>query len=321
MKQRRYWVVSPNVTGRSGKNNDFSVETCAVASRSGRMAFMGWPPRKIPKDRKSQGPKFAGKKEPGVHEGDVILIGRRHDKRPQVIGCGFVKGPVMQHTIKGLEEWGPKSARRLPDFRELSSVPPGIPLMKCLLQTNALRQLHPKQKAHHEVVRKWLDKELRLTGPNGRKARGNGGQAGITPSQIQRGLEGEKEMIKRLKKGWRGLKLRSKGDHREKSSGYDFLCKRISDGQNIEVEVKTFAKNGRICLTKKEWSRAKKAKHRYWLVGVRDTGRSKKSWIAEPLPNPYPRLLEADPKVIEVPTYFVSADTIFPERRRASLAV
>jgi len=142
-----------------------------------------------------------------------------------------------------------------------------------------------------------------------------GSLKGITPEQFQQGVEGERFVLELLsrKNGWRGLRLKENGDRRQESCGYDFLCTRLADGQNIEVEVKTFAKNGRMFFTQKEWLEAEKAGNRYWLVGVLAAGRSTKTWVAERLPNPYRHLIAANYKVMTVLTYFMSANAIFPE--------
>jgi hypothetical protein len=84
-KFRRYWVVSPNV-----RNKEKTVGDWRQASVIAEAAFMGYGPDE--KDGQSQGPKFAGKTENGIDQGDVILIARRSEHKPQIVGFGVVHG-------------------------------------------------------------------------------------------------------------------------------------------------------------------------------------------------------------------------------------
>ena len=82
------------------------------------------------------------------------------------------------------------------------------------------------------------------------------------PDQKKRGLEGEKEIMRRLAEEDLGLKLVK--DRTKDGCGYDFLC---TDGKrNIELEVKSYeALTGQIFFTPKELEQALKSKDRYRL--------------------------------------------------------
>lgn len=72
-----------------------------------------------------------------------------------------------------------------------------------------------------------------------RKRRSGKGAPPPTPTQQERGLRGEKEIMRRLqlKRGCLGLKFVE--DHRSHGWGYDILC--TNGAERAEVEVKTFS--------------------------------------------------------------------------------
>jgi hypothetical protein len=168
-KHRRYWVVSPNVG-----NNEATVGDWRQASVVAAAAFMGYGPDD--KDGQSQGPKFAGKIENGINHGDVILIARRREHKPEIVGFGVVHGKYAKSLdgIKPPESFG--SLRRLQPFEPWSRPPSGIPLINVLQHTKALVQLYPeeaqrdpkKYNAHKEVC-EWIDRKLGINGKEARK--------------------------------------------------------------------------------------------------------------------------------------------------------
>jgi len=89
-QDKRYWVVSPNV-----RNDERTVSDWRQASVREHAAFMGWFPDEF--EHGEMGPKFAGTTARGVMPGDVILIARRHDHEPEIVGFGVVVG---EHTKK-----------------------------------------------------------------------------------------------------------------------------------------------------------------------------------------------------------------------------
>lgn len=101
---RKYWVVSPNV--RFDAKN---VAAWRQASVKWRAAFMGWHPND---EAHRLGPKFAR----GIEPGDVILIARRANGKPETVGFGTVVGK-FRTRLKGFrapESFG--SLRRLEPF-------------------------------------------------------------------------------------------------------------------------------------------------------------------------------------------------------------
>src|ERR1039457_1394023 len=164
-KPRRYWVVSPNV-----RNRETTVSAWRQASVVNEAAFMGYGPDE--KDGQSQGPQFAGKTENGIDQGDVILIARRSEHKPQIVGFGVVHGKyeTPHKSIKTPERFG--SMRWLQSFQSWPHPPPSdIPLIEVLQHTRALVQLHPeeverdpkKYSAHKEVCN-WIDGKLGIYG-------------------------------------------------------------------------------------------------------------------------------------------------------------
>jgi hypothetical protein len=97
-------VVSPNV--RFDAKN---VAAWRQASVKWRAAFMGWHPND---EAHRLGPKFAR----GIEPGDVILIARRANGKPETVGFGTVVGK-FRTRLKGFrapESFG--SLRRLEPF-------------------------------------------------------------------------------------------------------------------------------------------------------------------------------------------------------------
>ncbi len=135
--ERRYWVVSPNVRYNEatvGEWREKSVRECA--------AFMGYSPDDY--NHNQIGPKFAGATKRGIMPNDVVIIARRHNGDPEIVGFGVVCGEYEK-----LKEGG--SLRRLFPFIPWSRPPSGIPL-KDVLHIKALFQLRPEQNGAHEKV-------------------------------------------------------------------------------------------------------------------------------------------------------------------------
>jgi hypothetical protein len=153
---RHYWVVSPNV-----KNNEATVGDWRQASIRERAAFMGWGPNDY--DHAQIGPTFAGKTKHSVSPGDVILIARRHQYEPEIVGFGVVKGAAKTMTrSKAPEAFG--SLRKLSPFKPWSRAPGNIPIIDILRHTRAIIQLHPKRNTSHRKVCMWMERKLALHG-------------------------------------------------------------------------------------------------------------------------------------------------------------
>jgi hypothetical protein len=147
---RSYWIVSPNV-----RYNESTVSDWRRASVLGRAAFMGWKP-----GDNHIGDRFAHEIVPG----DVILIARRHDFEPEIVGLGIVKGEA-QRTIKGVKT--PQSfgaVRRLSPFVPISRAPTRVPVIDAVRHTSALAKLHPSSREAHALVCNWMDRLLSRSG-------------------------------------------------------------------------------------------------------------------------------------------------------------
>ncbi|MGD0552188.1 MAG: hypothetical protein ABSB25_06000 [Sedimentisphaerales bacterium] len=156
-----YWVVSPKV-----RTNSKKVDEWKKASVREHAAFMGYKPNDR-KHRMRMGPKFAGQTKKGVKPGDVILIARRHDDKPDIVGFGKVHGEYAT-KLKGFnppEDFG--SLRKLSPFIPWRQPPSGIPLIGALRHIQSLVQLHPPKNVAHKKVRDWMEQYL---GNKNRKA-------------------------------------------------------------------------------------------------------------------------------------------------------
>ena len=141
---RRFWIVSPNISNSAALWKKASIEV--------ESAFMGYRPDD--KGHKQIGYKFAQDVSPN----DIILIARRHHKRPELVGMGVVFGK-FRTKLKGFNKptnFG--SLRRLSPFKRLTAGPPGI--LRVLNQTAALRELHPGKYPDHNLICEWLEKKL-----------------------------------------------------------------------------------------------------------------------------------------------------------------
>jgi len=116
------------------------------------------------------------------------------------------------------------------------------------------------------------------------------GNEGITLEQETRGKKGEEEIKRRLQLpgGWESFKLIA--DKRKQGCGYDFLC--IMGGNDeVEIEVKTFTRDGHIVVTSRELQEAATSNDGYFLVGVLDNGGPENEWKTYIRQNPIDILL------------------------------
>lgn len=150
INQRNFWVVSPNVA-----NDYHTVKQWWEASIRHRAAFMGYPSND--KGFKKIGFKFAHE----IKNGDVVLIARRHHRKPEVVGFGVVRGK-FQERIKGFV---PPRGRKFGSMRKLSpfivreQLPRFLNVMSVLGQTAALRHI---RRSTHEKICSWLERQLSL---------------------------------------------------------------------------------------------------------------------------------------------------------------
>ncbi len=171
---RSYWVVSPNV-----RNTEATVSDWRQASVDAAAAFMGYGPDETA--YKGSGIKFAQVVKPG----DVILIARRHNRQPEMVGFGRVRGKYLTGS-KGLRVPGTfGSLRKLSPFVPWSQAPKRLPLLAVLPQNLALAQLHPEQNKNHERVCRWMDVHLSKVRPPTTSAKHLGSKKHPASSDIQ----------------------------------------------------------------------------------------------------------------------------------------
>lgn len=161
-RQRRFWVVSPNV-----RDDYHTVGQWRQASVLHHAAFMGYPPGD--KGHKQIGYKFAHVIRPN----DIVLIARSHHRQPEVVGLGVVVGPFKRKLagLKAPESFG--SLRILSPFKPLSRPPKNVNMISVLGQIAALHELHPSKRQSDKKVCDWMERQLKTT-----KMVGGGGMGG-----------------------------------------------------------------------------------------------------------------------------------------------
>lgn len=162
--ERRFWVVSPNVT-----NNNRAIELWKKAIKAHRAAFMGWRPDD-PKHR--LGAIFAD----DISKGDVILIARRFNNKPDVVGYGVVSADESVKNLKGFTapdtKWRDGTIRQLSRFVFDNAIPTESSIMSVVNHRQSLCQLHPNRNPDHRRVCDWLTERLRRSvGNNGHRGR------------------------------------------------------------------------------------------------------------------------------------------------------
>lgn len=160
---RSYWVVSPNV-----RNNEETVGAWRRVSVRSRAAFMGWYPNDMAHGQ--IGPAFAGKTKNGIKPGDIILIARRHNHVPEIVGFGIVRGKFMDRIV-GLKTPGSfGSLRRLQPFVPWSgATPANVPLFEAVQHTRALARLDPARNHAHLKICEWINQQLQIKLSGGKK--------------------------------------------------------------------------------------------------------------------------------------------------------
>ena len=153
--QRQYWVVSPNVKDDRTKNQE-TVEKWKEVIRHDHVAIMGWSPEDEDNGH-GVGPKFANK----VQKGDIVLIARRKNWKPDVVGLGIVRGECEEKKYPDIQE-EPVYVRKLRPFVLLREEPDALPLLDVLNSTWAMHQLYPDDESDGKVCA-WMDQQLELT--------------------------------------------------------------------------------------------------------------------------------------------------------------
>jgi len=206
-KQRQYWVVSPNVKFEEKTVADWKKEILRTHA-----AIMGYD------SRHSTGRRFAD----DVRPGDIILIARRHNWAPDVVGLGVAIGECKERRFRIAD--APVYVHELSPFMSLEEEPEGIPLISVLQHTIALRQLHPnpeKKDTAWQVCR-WMERLLEeqesdadTTAERGLSKSNTYGYKVRTTKQVRKARKREKELLDEyeqwLRKQERNLSLLSYG--------------------------------------------------------------------------------------------------------------
>jgi len=152
---RNYWVVSPNVDNKPG-----TVPEWKRLSLRWHAAFMGYPP-----NGKSIGRRFAR----DIHEGDIILIARQKEKKPDAVAFGLVLDDKCERRANWPrsrfpdESYGADSVRVLKPFVEMAPgfpFPRSLPILSALRHKMALARLHPDRNPKHKQVCQWMWQQL-----------------------------------------------------------------------------------------------------------------------------------------------------------------
>ena len=145
-----------------------------------------------------------------------------------------------------------------------------------------------------------------------------GGLEQVTPEQQARGLAGEEEIGRRLRRscGWEEMFFHR--DTRNLACGYDYEVKR--GGRLVRLEVKTFSANGRVIVTNRELQAAAVHKADYYLIGVQHSDDMPASqWTTYMTPDPMLRLMSLGTFVVEAKLQ-VTASSLFSFQHEESKA-
>jgi hypothetical protein len=152
-RNTNFWVVSPNV-----RNNNLTASSWKHANLNFEAAFMGYRPDD--RGHMAIGYKFAE----AIRAGDIVLIARRHNKKPDLIGFGVVKGKYKKRLrgFKAPESWH-GSLRLLSPFESVATPLDGISrksISSILKHTAALRKLHPERNQQHKLICDWMERSV-----------------------------------------------------------------------------------------------------------------------------------------------------------------
>ena len=230
MAKRRYWVVSPNVGDYEGTVEGW---TSLIMERS--VAIMGYGPeeRTGKKKRGCTGPKFAGRVEPGVRQGDIILIARGRNQR-QLVAAGIVASEPTIERVPQLRKQ-PVQMRRLVALKDLRQVerPSAVQraLGRALPWKGAMRELGDSWQEDRQV-KKWLDGILEAGNQHDDESRGGWGprQPDI---EHRHAVEVAAQKAVETRYSNRGYSVTDVSGDKQ---GYDLIASKR--GQTLKVEVK-----------------------------------------------------------------------------------
>jgi len=151
----KYWVVSPNVTDQPKITSEWKREIVNLHS-----AMMGWSPDDY--GHSQIGPKFAGKTNNSLRNGDVVLIARRYKGEPDLVGFGVINGNIQRKKFSFSENT--VQFRQLDPFITISELPKDIPFDEVLQFSRSLVQLHPNSEKFNAAwyVCNWMDELLEI---------------------------------------------------------------------------------------------------------------------------------------------------------------
>lgn len=142
-RERKYWVVSPNVNNRKEVLKHWRREILMRES-----AYMGYG-----KDHPI-GLRFANE----IKRGDIVLIARRHNGEPQIIGFGVATGELERSTTDLRIYPQYRFKHKLKPFQPGGRAPMGF--IEGLRHTMALVRLHPESNRKHRQICNWMEQRL-----------------------------------------------------------------------------------------------------------------------------------------------------------------
>lgn len=208
---------------------------------------MGWGPRD-----KGIGRRFASE----IGDGDVILIARRDQGRPDYFGFGVVKGPVVHRRQRSADPGRFGSIRRLTRLRE-DTPPPRLPLFPAVNHRMALAQLHPSKKPDHARIVRWI--EERLGGASTVANRQAPGSQPVDVRTLAAAQRGDPEYQTRSRAAVRmaqriearlvhsyGRWLAKQGRELKRQAYGRLMCDAFEDANNCLIEAKSSSKREHI---------------------------------------------------------------------------
>jgi len=203
--RRQYWVLSPNVKDDRTENQEAVGKWKEVICHN-HLAIMGWSPDH------GIGRRFKDE----IRLGDIVLIARRKDWEPDVVGLGVVKGEYKEKAYPNIDD-EPAYVRKLHPFILLEKTLGSAWLRDVLNCTWAMHELHPDRDGRHydshRKVCSWMNQQLGFTHQEGNKLRitkksldKSGGEQTYdyevrTKKQVRAARRKEKELLDNYR-GW-----------------------------------------------------------------------------------------------------------------------
>lgn len=164
--ERKFWVVSPNVL-----DDEKLVKAWKDVITHRRIAIVGW------SNQHRIGLRFADE----IKDGDIVLVARRKQGLPDVVGFGVVAGPVTA------EQLPPSSQkvylRQLEPFFGVDNVPTEVPFAGVLRHTRALVKMHPESRPDAKAVIVWMVQQINLQDGSARAGQSGTRGSGLPQSR------------------------------------------------------------------------------------------------------------------------------------------